>query len=262
MTRLSIKEDASGQRLLNVGCGNHYSQEWNNIDFNGGSDVIAHDLRCGLPYPDASMDAVYSSHVLEHFSLQDGAAILSEMHRVLRPGGVIRIVVPDLERVCREYLENLEKVTTSPNEKNRQRYTWVLLELLDQMVREQSGGNIRSLIDSGDFDKAYVRERVGAIADSAPTDTIPPSFLRRIVRRIRRSVHSRNPRKIGELHKWMYDCFSLAEALRKAGFLNPQKTSFNTSAIPHWEHYALDASGEEGAMMPRKPESLFMEATA
>ena len=47
----------------------------------------------------------YSSHTLEHFDKADGRSFLSECHRVLRPGGIIRIVVPDLHVIVVDYLE-------------------------------------------------------------------------------------------------------------------------------------------------------------
>ncbi|MEM9703666.1 MAG: class I SAM-dependent methyltransferase, partial [Planctomycetota bacterium] len=58
--------------------------------------VLAHDLRDPLPFEDGAYDFVYHSHVLEHFRPADVPAFLSECRRVLRPGGVLRVVVPDL----------------------------------------------------------------------------------------------------------------------------------------------------------------------
>ena len=61
------------------------------------------DLTQPLPYPDASFAAVHGSHVLEHLTPAEAEALLGEVRRVLRPGGVIRIAVPDLDRVIAEY---------------------------------------------------------------------------------------------------------------------------------------------------------------
>ena len=55
------------------------------------------------PWPDASAEAIYSSHTLEHLSRDDGARLLRECSRVLAPGGVIRIVVPDLGVILSDY---------------------------------------------------------------------------------------------------------------------------------------------------------------
>jgi SAM-dependent methyltransferase len=61
------------------------------------------DLTQPLPYPDAAFEAVFGSHVLEHLTPAEAEATLRETHRVLRPGGVVRIAVPDLDRVIAEY---------------------------------------------------------------------------------------------------------------------------------------------------------------
>jgi SAM-dependent methyltransferase len=62
----------------------------------------------GLPFSTGSVDCVYSSHVLEHLSFEDCLAALHEVHRVLRPGGVFRSALPDLEHEVRLYLESTD----------------------------------------------------------------------------------------------------------------------------------------------------------
>jgi predicted SAM-dependent methyltransferase len=61
------------------------------------------DLRAGLPFKDNAADVIYCCHVLEHFDIGRVARLLVEFHRVLRPGGGLRIVVPDLERAVAAY---------------------------------------------------------------------------------------------------------------------------------------------------------------
>jgi predicted SAM-dependent methyltransferase len=61
------------------------------------------DLRCALPFADNSVNYVFMEHALEHFNLSDGVSALRELHRVMADGGVIRIIVPDLERYCSAY---------------------------------------------------------------------------------------------------------------------------------------------------------------
>lgn len=63
------------------------------------------DARRPLPFRSGSVSAVYSSHFLEHIRREEAAAFLRECHRVLRPGGILRVVVPDLRRLARLYLE-------------------------------------------------------------------------------------------------------------------------------------------------------------
>jgi predicted SAM-dependent methyltransferase len=61
------------------------------------------DLTQPLPYPDAAFEAAFGSHVLEHLTPAEGEAMLRELHRVLRPGGIVRIAVPDLDAVIGAY---------------------------------------------------------------------------------------------------------------------------------------------------------------
>jgi predicted SAM-dependent methyltransferase len=64
---------------------------------------VHHDLTRGLPFPDGCAEAVFSSHFLEHVSRADGRRILGECHRVLAPGGTVRIAVPDLAWLVHEF---------------------------------------------------------------------------------------------------------------------------------------------------------------
>lgn len=67
------------------------------------------DIAKGLPLPSASCAGVYASHVLEHLSLQEFHAALAETARLLAPGGIFRLVVPDLEVICRTYLREADE---------------------------------------------------------------------------------------------------------------------------------------------------------
>lgn len=63
------------------------------------------DVVKGLPLAANSVDGLYASHVLEHLPLTDMRAALAESLRVLKPGGVLRLIVPDLKSRARAYLE-------------------------------------------------------------------------------------------------------------------------------------------------------------
>ncbi len=56
-----------------------------------------------MPFPDGTADAVFHEHVLEHFSLSDGLQLIDDSFRVLRPGGVLRIGVPDAGAYAHSY---------------------------------------------------------------------------------------------------------------------------------------------------------------
>jgi predicted SAM-dependent methyltransferase len=92
--------------LLHVGCGTAVKSGWLNVDFYPmHASVVAVNLRRGLRFlPDASIDFIYHEHFLEHLPLSAARVLLRECHRVLRPGGRMRVSVPDLEEHVRRYL--------------------------------------------------------------------------------------------------------------------------------------------------------------
>jgi SAM-dependent methyltransferase len=66
------------------------------------------NLNKPLPFQDDSVDAVYASHVWEHLYRDRMLFLTHECFRVLKPGGVLRLVVPDLRHFCSEYLRSTE----------------------------------------------------------------------------------------------------------------------------------------------------------
>jgi predicted SAM-dependent methyltransferase len=92
------------ERKLHLGCGRNILAGWLNADIEPCSPDVAYiDLTKPLPFQDACFDYVFSEHVIEHFSYQQGLAMLRESHRVLRPGGRIRVSTPDLAFVMGLY---------------------------------------------------------------------------------------------------------------------------------------------------------------
>lgn len=91
---------------LQVGCGRRKMEGWCNVDLNPAwnPDVLV-DVTKGLPFEDESFDLIYSEDFIEHIDLEQGRAFLRECHRVLRPGGWLRLLTPDLAVVCHHYFE-------------------------------------------------------------------------------------------------------------------------------------------------------------
>jgi predicted SAM-dependent methyltransferase len=69
-----------------------------------------------LGWADDSADAVYMGEVLEHFTREDGEKLLRECHRVLRPGGVLRVRVPDTPAMWGRYADEFRAVLKLPRE--------------------------------------------------------------------------------------------------------------------------------------------------
>lgn len=74
------------------------------LDIAWSKDIVIHDLTKPLPFSNSSFQSIYSSHTLEHLFYNDALELLRESHRILKKGGIIRIVVPDLESAILEYM--------------------------------------------------------------------------------------------------------------------------------------------------------------
>ncbi|HUY74116.1 MAG TPA: methyltransferase domain-containing protein [Candidatus Dormibacteraeota bacterium] len=93
---------------LHLGCGPVHLDGWINVDLYGKAADVALDLRHPTPFEDSSMAAVFHEHLLEHLALPDGTRLLRECYRLLRPGGVIRVAVPDFGAYAESYAGNGE----------------------------------------------------------------------------------------------------------------------------------------------------------
>jgi predicted SAM-dependent methyltransferase len=92
----------ANQLCINLGCGPHYVEGMINCDGNLLNRIdLWLDLRNRLPFPDASVAVAYCSHTLEHLFPDSALKLLREVHRVLRPDGVVRLVVPDVAHALR-----------------------------------------------------------------------------------------------------------------------------------------------------------------
>jgi SAM-dependent methyltransferase len=88
---------------LNLGSGPDKIPGWLSVDILGMGADLTWDLRRGVPFPDGSVHAVFLEHVVEHFALRDVIVLLEECRRVLAPGGIIRVGVPDFGRYLESY---------------------------------------------------------------------------------------------------------------------------------------------------------------
>ncbi|MET4118624.1 SAM-dependent methyltransferase [Bradyrhizobium sp. JR1.5] len=86
----------------------------NELQFPSGIEIG--DIVRGLPIGDQTASGVYASHVLEHLSRSDVETALRNTYRMLRPGGIFRLIVPDLESRARLYLSKLDSGTNDAND--------------------------------------------------------------------------------------------------------------------------------------------------
>lgn len=102
--------------LLNLGCGGTrpHDEWWINIDnlhaifpdsevperkqMDNERNYLNADLRNGIPFEDNSVEGILCSHILEHLDCHEAVKLLKECHRVLKPGGILRVVLPDPDK--------------------------------------------------------------------------------------------------------------------------------------------------------------------
>ena len=252
--RFQIKRLLDGRALLNLACGCRTHWAWNNVDFSPYArlrrwprlarvlrrsgfisderydrlqkvdpGIVEWNLRRGIPFADDTFDVVYHSHFLEHLERASTLEFLTECHRVLRPGGMLRVVVPDLHILVSSYLESYENLEGG-NQVEASLHLRSIHELFDQMVRTEITGALEQRGWRG---------------------------------RVERLIRG-NAATAGELHLWVYDRYSLAWLLERAGFKEIHQQSASGSCISGWEAFLLDTN-RDGS--PYKPESLYMEAT-
>lgn len=91
-------------KRLNWGCGGVGEPGWINTDAKDGPGIdFTADILEGLPLEDNSMDYVVSIHALPEISYDTQVPVLAELRRVLRPGGTLRLALPDLEKIVAAY---------------------------------------------------------------------------------------------------------------------------------------------------------------
>jgi len=267
------------EQLLNLACGSKVSAvgAWTNIDFQSSADdVIEADILRGLPFGPNTFDVVYSAQFIEHLTLEQGECVLRDVARIMKPGGLIRLVTPDLEELTRTYLASLEAMKTGPSDLDRSKYEWIRLEIFDQIERDFPDGETRAfLAASDDATRAHIIDRLGHTATtfftSSNGETHRFSLGRiwrkrnRIFRRvwqIARNIMATDTmrvgrfRRSGEVHRYLHDFQSLTLLLEKAGFHSVKRVDAHRSSIPNWSSYELDVING----VVDGPLSLYVEA--
>ena len=271
-------------KLLNLGCGSAFHPKWTNIDLVAASPAVqAHDIRKNLPYSNNYFDACYSSHMIEHLTLEESHQVIAETFRVLKPQGIFRVVVPDLEVVAKKYLYALEQVK-SGDLQAEPNYDWMMLELYDQAARSFSGGEMGRYLDNCNIkNKEFVLARIGSEAQKywqskeiseqkSIWDKLKSKNLAWLLKKLRIAIarnlvilmagkEAQNAfdeglfRNTGEIHRWMYDRFSLQRMLTQVGFVDIHCCQANESKILDFNTYELDVF--DGLV--KRPDSLFIE---
>lgn len=260
---------------INLGCGQRFHPEWLNADLQPASSAVQSvDLSRALPYPNGAFSVVYHSNVLEHIRPGRAEDFMRECARICRTGGVLRVAVPDLEQICRLYLAKLQEAIRG-NSGAREERAWMLLELVDQMTRETSGGMMGDCLKKmppkledfvfsriGNEGREFVRQQRGL---GTTAQLSAPGWWKQLRWRMGRIFGSPRNKLIkaigefrlsGEVHHWMYDRFSLKELMESVGFSEIRVMRPGESRISGWGEFLLEI-GPDGSV--HKPDSLIME---
>jgi predicted SAM-dependent methyltransferase len=93
-------------KKVHLGCGSNIMKDWINIDMIDDPNIMNFDLRNTLPFENNSIDFFFCEHFLEHLTREEGLKLLKDIYRCLKPGGVSRVSVPDLELLLKNYTDN------------------------------------------------------------------------------------------------------------------------------------------------------------
>jgi len=264
---------------INLGCGPVFVDDgaWVNLDFAPVSRAVKQANLLGrLPFADNTAAVVYSSHFLEHVPRAAVAGVLAQCFRVLQPGGSVRLVLPDLENLCSEYLAHRGN---GENDKA----DFIVLEMVDQCVRSNSGGELGRFYqrlkqaESADMIE-FVRERTGEDLAAAADRTQGVSggairrlagrmgtillrlWIRLVLQLLPAAFRAQNVSlaQVGERHHWLWDLHQLRSALQDAGFVDISRQDAASSTIAEFPFHPLDLDAQG---RPRKgAESMYVEA--
>lgn len=266
--------------FVNLGCGSVFHPDWINLDSIPASDLVRRwDIRKALPFETGQVDVCYASHVLEHLPRPNARDFLQECRRVLTSGGIVRLAVPNLEHIVSTYLNCLGNVADGIAPVWQ--HEWMTIELIDQMVRREGGGEMhRALVEADSDRREFVIDRIGLEAESVfvsmeanarrrPSWVKVAHYARRareelagIVASLLLGAEGRAAlreglfRRSGQVHQWMYDRLSLKRLLEETGFIDVKICQANESRIEQFSSFNLDTLNGR----VRKPDSLFMEA--
>jgi SAM-dependent methyltransferase len=273
---------------LNLACGGVYitNDDWINLDYVSFSPFVRQaNLLETLLFDSNSISLVYSSHFLEHIPFNQVPSFLKECYRVLKPGGVIRLVLPDFEEMCREYLTQLDGGDYT-------KAKLCVIDIVDQCVRLESGGELAKAykqysqdLEGNDQIRSYIYSRNGQnlplpsiSTQSAKINKLikllskPKLLIGRVIYQL--SIARINilvsllPKAfkeqnvsfagIGERHHWLWDFYQLKCILEKVGFDSIQRCHFNTSQVSDFPFQPLDTNIDN---YPRKGKlSMYIEA--
>lgn len=281
------KETSPFCKCLNLACGTSFIADrgWVNVDFSPASTQVRRlNLLSQLPFPDQYFQVIYSSHFLEHVPVEKVQQLLRDWRRLLKPGGKIRLVLPDFQILARRYLELREA-------SHHQEADAVLTLAIDQCVRRYPGGALKDLYHKlaagGQSASKSILSELDGVDFSYSSNQLSDVKLthlgihQRLLRALSPEGIDFRRRKlqmqlalallpdgfvaqnisfaaVGELHQWLWDEYQLTSQLATAGFVGIERYTASTSGIEGFPCFPLDVTANGS---PRKgSQSMVIEA--
>lgn len=182
--------------------------------------TLRHNLKKGIPFPSNSADAVYHSHLMEHIDRDAVIDFHREIYRVLKPGGIQRLCVPDLEQLVCDYSKSL--AADDLTREASVRHDVSIAEILEQSVRRMPAGA-----------KGQTAFRIWG-----------------------EKMLLGDARTRGETHQWMWDRVNIRAVLMDAGFTDISVHSHDASDIEGWKQTGLERTNDGREY---RPKSLYVE---
>lgn len=206
-----------------------------------------------------SATAMYASRFFSHHSQTEVNNLLPQLHRILMPGGILRISVYDMDMALKVYIRQKELLAIKPNASNRLAYEWSLLFFLDEMHRDVSGGAMREFLSKHGSDLDVIRETTGLIFAKEGFKKFKKrrNYFNRILKFVFKTIFP-HPRNWREPHRWHFDQISLEKLLSENGFVNIRHCAFSESGIDGFESCNPDKDVKSGHCI--QP-SFFIEAS-
>ena len=267
-------------KLVNIACGDVYikNNNWVNLDIISNNKYVTKiNLLNKLPFLDNSVDAIYCSHFLEHIPIDKVSNFLHECFRILKKGGVLRLVLPDFESLSKEYLKQVKL-------KNKVKSKIVLLTIIDQCVRKKPGGLLNEFykdllikkkeknseikylrfLNGVDFEIKNKSQRDFNSYIQKISSLLKIIFLniwlKFIMMFLPKTFKEQNISlaRIGELHHWIWDYYSLSDYLVKAGFSKTTRQKYNMTISKVSKLYIFDQDRKK--KKSRGIESMYIES--
>jgi methyltransferase family protein len=166
--------EADGPIRLQLGSGRTKHGEWVNADINPvARPDLWMDLRDRWPVQSAAVSSVYARHCLEHFTEGEVKSILTEAHRVLEPGGGLRIGVPSLAKAIEQYLSPSDTSSVwARSAKSPGRQFWQYITDRGNHPIAFDFGYLEELLRESGF--STIRLSAGGVSDLIEVARLPP----------------------------------------------------------------------------------------